>query len=513
MSATSRSLTSPHDAARDAPAYNGGVIHHPTDCDCAAHHKARRAPTRARPHTEDTTLGARPATAALRRRLLTRFANAYATWQRTVAGIPDGDRVALRAAEDAMNRAFHSAIDATWADAYRVGFGSRASGTVPGMPPSFLGDIDRQRRFATSFAQDIAAGNVGKNGRMAFGQRAALYANGVEGAFNAGAINAGGDGELIFWRLGSADHCFSCPLIAASSPYTRDSLPTYPRSGATPCGNNCKCHLEFMPTAGRRVTPPDPTTPDAVLEPPSPPEGMRRPTPAEEAGVREAEARARFAARKAAEARRLVDREKWVARKRSAETALDELVTDRRLWIPRGIPPEPIVTGRSIGEPQIMDLVRTRGIDGPTVARSGADVGKATKGALASLAGLMAALGAFGAGFVATVEPDDAEGDAEDGTLLREAVTVDGGARVLVSVVGDGLEATLRNHLEALQVLAAGGHAVEVGPYGARWPELVAALGTWVVGERAEVDSFLTAWGKSAYGRGGLAVAPWRERA
>ncbi len=445
---------------------------------------------------------------------MARFARAYATWERTVAAAPEGNKAILRAAEDALGRAFHAAIDATWADAYRLGYGSRAGGAAPALPPSFLGDIDRQRRFATAFAQDIAAGTVGKKGRMPFGQRAGLYANGIEGAFNAGAVDAGVEGELIYWRLGVADHCPVCPLLASSSPYTRATLPTVPRAGSTPCQNQCRCFLEFAPTAGRRAPPPAPTSnPDDVLNPPPPGPGQRRPTPEEEARLRDLEIAAQEAARKAANAKRIADREKWRKRADDAKRERDRIADEGNIAMPPGLPAEAVITGATIGEGGIMDLVRASGIDGPTAARGRDAVEKAITGSLTSLAGLFAALAAFGTGFVTTVSPNEPE-EGDEGTLLREAVgPVDGGARVLVSVVGEGLEGTLRNHLEALRVLAAGGHAVEVGPYGARWPELVAALGTWVVGTRADVDSFLTEWGKSAYGRSGLAVAPWRERA
>ncbi len=54
------------------------------------------------------------------------------------------------------------------------------------------------------------------------------------------------DPETEFtWALGGTeDHCEDCPEIAAGSPYTQDTLYTYPGAGDTECLGRCLCILE-----------------------------------------------------------------------------------------------------------------------------------------------------------------------------------------------------------------------------------------------------------------------------
>lgn len=48
----------------------------------------------------------------------------------------------------------------------------------------------------------------------------------------------------IIWTLHPAEHCPDCLSLAAGSPYTAATLPTYPGAGGTQCRANCKCSLE-----------------------------------------------------------------------------------------------------------------------------------------------------------------------------------------------------------------------------------------------------------------------------
>jgi hypothetical protein len=74
--------------------------------------------------------------------------------------------------------------------------------------------------------------------------RSDLYGLRVAGSANEAWSYALPDGTVIFWELGGAEHhCVLCPKIADNGPYNAQSLPTYPRHGATDCGVNCDCHL------------------------------------------------------------------------------------------------------------------------------------------------------------------------------------------------------------------------------------------------------------------------------
>lgn len=76
-------------------------------------------------------------------------------------------------------------------------------------------------------------------------QRASLYAERGSALFEAGQVSAFPDDVLIDWTLQPAEHCRTCPILAANSPYTKGHLPGYPGEGfhLTQCGTNCKCIL------------------------------------------------------------------------------------------------------------------------------------------------------------------------------------------------------------------------------------------------------------------------------
>ena len=78
-----------------------------------------------------------------------------------------------------------------------------------------------------------------------------MYAQALRGAFNAGAVFGGINDDKIYWRLGATEHCADCIAIAASGPYTVDTLPTVPGNGDTICKTNCACHLVFVRGAKR----------------------------------------------------------------------------------------------------------------------------------------------------------------------------------------------------------------------------------------------------------------------
>jgi hypothetical protein len=51
------------------------------------------------------------------------------------------------------------------------------------------------------------------------------------------------EGTRFRWVLGKAEHCPDCIVLASQSPFTKQSLPTVPKAGATQCRSNCKCKL------------------------------------------------------------------------------------------------------------------------------------------------------------------------------------------------------------------------------------------------------------------------------
>lgn len=87
--------------------------------------------------------------------------------------------------------------------------------------------------------------HLAERGGMPFEQRLTMYGRALDGIYHAGAVAGMPRDTLIYWRLGIAEHCKTCPRLAAGSPYTKATLPAVPRSGHTDCLSNCRCALVY----------------------------------------------------------------------------------------------------------------------------------------------------------------------------------------------------------------------------------------------------------------------------
>jgi len=198
----------------------------------------------------------------------------------------------------------------------------------------------------------------------------------------AGALG-GPPGELIWWRLGEVvNHCAECPIIAANSPYTQESIPTAPRAGATPCRASCKCYLTTSPP----TTPPKSTVidqnaaaatntqfEDRVFLPPPVPPGLRLPTADERGVLRDLEIRRNEARRRAYAAAMDGDKELASVWRRQSRDLTGEIMTyaeDRQIHHVPTFRVSDVVTGKDIGRRDIDRLTHIRGLDGVTVSRA-----------------------------------------------------------------------------------------------------------------------------------------------
>lgn len=109
---------------------------------------------------------------------------------------------------------------------------------------------DEEAEFLAAFVRDLDGdryrGEDGSRNGVAVARRASLYANRLIGTANeAWALTLPEETELT-WILGEPEtsHCEECPALAAASPYTPATLPTYPGQGRTPCITQCLCSLE-----------------------------------------------------------------------------------------------------------------------------------------------------------------------------------------------------------------------------------------------------------------------------
>lgn len=74
--------------------------------------------------------------------------------------------------------------------------------------------------------------------------RANLYLGRMRGTAGEAFVAASSDEDLFDWILGATEkHCDDCPALAALSPYTKDTLFSYPGDGDTECLGNCRCYL------------------------------------------------------------------------------------------------------------------------------------------------------------------------------------------------------------------------------------------------------------------------------
>jgi hypothetical protein len=122
----------------------------------------------------------------------------------------------------------------------------------------------QQSQYINNFMRDVKAGRYGSTDN-AFDStdvkqnqiinRAAMHSNHLIAVANERFALALGDNEKIWWELGgNENHCEDCPALAEASPYTKNTLPTYPREGDTQCMSFCYCYLHtedgkksFMP--------------------------------------------------------------------------------------------------------------------------------------------------------------------------------------------------------------------------------------------------------------------------
>lgn len=107
--------------------------------------------------------------------------------------------------------------------------------------------VDGEKRFLNKFINDIRSGKYtledGALHVIPIERRAVLYTTKLRGTMHESFVNVSKTGSTFDWILIAEDNCSDCPRIAAGSPYTAATLPTYPGNGETECITNCKCVL------------------------------------------------------------------------------------------------------------------------------------------------------------------------------------------------------------------------------------------------------------------------------
>ena len=323
--------------------------------------------------TEDTK-DARAETAAGRVAFMQRMSGAFTDYYRTVDSAPSD--LGLAKARNQLQDKFRREIRKGFLEAFNQGSVSRGGPTVQSsakaleLYPAFDDMVDTQARFANQFVSQLSTGDLNKPGRMPIANRLKLYSNAVTAGFNAGAVAAGENGELIFWKLGACDHCVDCPVLAASGPYTKNTLPTLPGQGQTQCRTNCCCFLSFVPGPAEAEAPEDIV--NRWVKGPEKVPGFNSPNPDQLAKLRDMENRKNYIRRKISTTPEGPEKMKLIQQRRAMQREVRQFADKSGIrWTPEFSVGE-VITGRNITRKGIDDIF-LRGIDGTTISR--ADIG------------------------------------------------------------------------------------------------------------------------------------------
>lgn len=150
---------------------------------------------------------------------------------------------------DGFLEEFGNILKTSHGAAYRLGW-RLSDGPMPD-PLDFANYGQRMADLESSFIQglisDLEKGKYGdpvEAGSGALQARLDLYARKVSSSASDGFVDGSDPDSEWAWELGGTeDHCEDCPYIAASGPYSQNTLFTKPRAGDTPCLGNCLCRL------------------------------------------------------------------------------------------------------------------------------------------------------------------------------------------------------------------------------------------------------------------------------
>lgn len=113
--------------------------------------------------------------------------------------------------------------------------------------------VNGESEFLQGFVEDLQAGRY--EGKAEAAQtRAQAYAGRLTGSANEAAALTSDPETEIHWHLHAGESCPDCVRIAAGSPYTPETIPTWPGMNQTQCVFNCRCSTEMAGKPAFRVT-------------------------------------------------------------------------------------------------------------------------------------------------------------------------------------------------------------------------------------------------------------------
>lgn len=107
--------------------------------------------------------------------------------------------------------------------------------------------VAAERKFWGKFLNNVSQQKAFK---LSMSKRIKMYASSLEGTYNAGRVAGSPTNSLVYWLMDKKTHvsCPECDFLADKSPWTKEILPTTPKSGLCSCLSNCRCALKIIPT-------------------------------------------------------------------------------------------------------------------------------------------------------------------------------------------------------------------------------------------------------------------------
>lgn len=270
------------------------------------------------------------------------------------------------------NREVQKVITQSFTDSYAAGKGVKPSDLTDGDLEWLRRAAEAEAGFARQFGKDIRKDKL----RMPRQQRAALYGLSCEGIAWAGRVEAAGSNDRIHWRLGHAEHCPDCLILAANGPYTKENLPTTPKAGDTECRTGCKCRLEFsrgqVPPGEREDSEDYTAVRDAGLrelaEPEVPP-GMRAPGKDEQRYIDGLRARINYHRRAMALTDDADEKREHASKRKAYNDELIEFLEKQGIYEVPVYSVDDVIDGRHLGRKAKRDIFNV-GLDGKTLSKA-----------------------------------------------------------------------------------------------------------------------------------------------